>query len=128
MDDGRELIADRYNSRMTPATTPVRLDLKRDEKLTIAWQDGQTCTYSLSLLRSMCPCAQCKVVREEQHKRKSLLTILPGNYAGQITVINAQLVGNYALKIEWSDQHDSGIYSFDYLREICPRESPSARQ
>jgi DUF971 family protein len=105
---------------MTPQTTPLSLDLKRDEKLTIAWQDGQTCEYSLSLLRSMCPCAQCKVVREGEKKKKSLLTILPGNYSGQISVVSAQLVGNYALKIEWSDKHDSGIYSFDYLRGICP--------
>ena len=106
---------------MTPSTTPLRLDLKRDEKLTIYWQDGQTCDYSLSLLRTMCPCAQCRAQREEQGKRKSLLTILPGNFAGELCVVDAQLVGNYALKIVWSDQHDSGIYSFDYLREICPR-------
>jgi len=105
---------------MTPAITPLRLDLKRDEKLTIAWQDGRTCTYTLSQLRSMCPCAQCRTIREGDQKKKPLLTILPGNYSGPITVINAQLVGNYALKIEWSDQHDSGIYSFEYLREICP--------
>jgi DUF971 family protein len=73
----------------------------------------------------MCPCAQCRTVREDQQKRKSLLTILPGNFAGELHVINAQLVGNYALKIEWSDQHDSGIYSFEYLREICPKPTAS---
>ena len=105
---------------MTPHTTPLRLDLKRDQKLTITWQEGDTCEYSLSLLRSMCPCAQCRVVREGEQKKKSLLNILPGNYSGQLTVKSAQLVGNYALKIEWSDGHDSGIYSFQYLREICP--------
>ncbi len=105
---------------MSPRITPLHLDLKRHEKLTVQWQDGQICNYSLSLLRSLCPCAQCKVIRQEQASRKSLLTILPGNYTGQITVVSAQLVGNYAMKIEWSDQHDSGIYSFEYLREICP--------
>ena len=118
---------------MTPQTTPTRLDLKRDERLDIEWQDGRRCTYSLTLLRSMCPCAQCRTVREgsDPHdispgpKKKSLLTILPGNYAGKLTVVEAKLVGNYALKIEWSDQHDSGIYSFDYLRSICPDESGS---
>ena len=110
---------------MTPSTTPLRLDLKRDEKLTICWQDGQTCDYSLSLLRTMCPCAQCRTVREDQAKRKSLLTILPGNFAGELRVVDAQLVGNYALKIVWSDQHDSGIYSFEYLREICPNPTAS---
>ena len=114
-----------------PEITPVRLDLKRDEKLTIDWQDGLTCEYSMDLLRSMCPCAQCKMVREGTNphdispgpKRRPLLTILPGNYSEKITALSAELVGNYALKIEWSDHHDSGIYSFVYLRSICPQKS-----
>lgn len=113
---------------MTPETTPTRLDLKKDEALTIDWQDGRRGVYSLTMLRSMCPCAQCRTVREGSNphdispgpKKKSLLTILPGNYSGALTVVNAELVGNYALKIHWSDGHDSGIYSFQYLREICP--------
>ena len=105
---------------MTPQTTPTRLDLKKDEKLEIEWQDGVTCTYPLSLLRSMCPCAQCKEQRAAESKRKSLLTILPGNYSNKLIVIDAQLIGNYAIKIEWSDKHGTGIYSFQYLREICP--------
>ena len=104
---------------MDPQTTPLRLDLKRDEKLEIEWQDGRRCTYTLSLLRTMCPCAQCRVTREEQKSRKSSLNILPGNFAAPLTVVNAELVGNYALRIDWSDNHSSGIYSFDYLREIC---------
>ena len=113
---------------MTPQTTPIKLDLKKDEKLEIAWQDGTHSRYTLTLLRSMCPCATCKMVREQKdphdispqpiEKKKPLLTILPGNYVGAITVKHAELVGNYAMKIEWSDGHDSGIYSFQYLREI----------
>lgn len=99
---------------------PVRLNLKKDEKLEVQWQDGLTSTYTLSFLRSMCPCAQCKLVREEQKQRKSLLPILPGNYAGSLTVVSAELIGNYALRIDWSDRHGSGIYSFEYLREIAP--------
>jgi len=105
---------------MSPQTTPTRLDLKKTEKLVIAWQDGRGCEYPLSLLRSKCPCAACKMQREEQAKSKTLLPILPGNYTGKIEVLHAELVGNYALRIDWSDNHGSGIYSFQYLREICP--------
>jgi hypothetical protein len=54
-------------------------------------------------------------------EEKALLTILPGNYSGPITVINAQLVGNYALKIEWSDQHDSGIYPLNTSAKFVRR-------
>jgi len=102
------------------AITPIRLHLKKDEKLEIDWQDGHRCVFSLSYLRSNCPCASCKTMREEQAKRKSLLTILPGNYSGPIMALAAERVGNYAIRIDWSDNHGTGIYSFQYLREICP--------
>jgi DUF971 family protein len=100
-------------------TIPVRLDLKRDEKLVIEWKDGVVSTYTLSLLRSRCPCAACKVVRQDQQQKKPLLQILPGNYSKPLAAVSAELVGNYALKIAWSDDHDSGIYSFEFLREIA---------
>jgi DUF971 family protein len=99
---------------------PIRLNLKKDEKLEIDWQDGHKSIYQISYLRSMCPCAQCKALREEQRQRKSLLRVLPGNYSQPLAAIGAELVGNYAIRIDWSDQHGTGIYSFEYLREIDP--------
>ena len=106
---------------MDSHTTPIRLDLKRDRQLEIDWQDGTKSIYSLALLRSMCPCASCSEHRDKEEQKKTLLKILPGNYSGEICAVNASLVGNYALQIEWSDNHDSGIYSFQYLREISPK-------
>lgn len=105
---------------MAEQPKPRRLNLKKDEKLEIEWADGETSVYSIGYLRSMCPCAQCKGVREQQaSKPKSRsLTVLPGNYTGPVTVETAELVGNYALKLVFSDQHDLGIYSFEYLRGI----------
>jgi len=105
---------------MTPETTPVKLNLKKDEHLTIQWQDGHTCVYTVSYLRTMCPCAQCKNVRETDAKKpKTSLSILPGNFSNPLTATGAEMVGNYAIRIDWSDDHGSGIYSFQYLREIC---------
>ena len=105
---------------MSPQITPLRLNLKKDEKLEIDWQDGHHSIYTITYLRTMCPCALCKTVREEKKAKKSLLPILPGNFADPLRALSAELVGNYAMKIEWSDNHGSGIYSFEYLREICP--------
>ena len=105
---------------MTPQTTPLKLDLKKDEKLEILWQDGRRSVYTVSYLRTMCPCAQCKTVRETNAKKpKTSLSILPGNFAKPLAATGAELVGNYAIRIDWSDDHGSGIYSFQYLREIC---------
>jgi DUF971 family protein len=105
---------------VTPKATPTRLDLKRDEKLEIDWQDGFKSVYSISYLRAMCPCAQCKALREEQRQQKSLLRVLPGNHSQPLAAVSAELVGRYALRIDWSDQHGTGIYSFEYLRDISP--------
>ena len=102
--------------------TPLRLDLKRDEKLTITWQDGTVSVFPLPLLRKLCPCAACKDQRESDAVRaKTSLKVLPEGFQERPTVVDAQLVGNYALKITWSDQHDTGIYSFRYLKEIAPQ-------
>jgi DUF971 family protein len=115
---------------MLDRQTPAKLNLKKDEKLEIEWRDGHRSTYSISLLRSMCPCAVCKGVRggyeghapaiQTSAPKKTSLTILPGNYAQPLAALSAELVGNYALRIDWSDGHGSGIYSFEFLREISP--------
>ena len=114
---------------MTPQTTPVRLSLKRDEKLEIDWEDGRRSVYPVVYLRSRCPCAQCKITREARPeagaggaggKKSVRLSVLPGNSAAPLSASGAERVGNYALRIDWSDGHGSGIYSFQYLREISP--------
>ncbi len=109
---------------MSPQTTPIRLDLKRDEKLEIQWQDGLKSVYPISMLRSMCPCAMCRQAREEKAKAKqqkrTSLAILSGDHSGPLAVLSAELVGGYALRLDWSDKHGSGIYSFEYLRELSP--------
>src|SRR5438874_8614101 len=112
-------------SAMSPEITPLKLNLKKDEKLEIEWQDGRRSVYTISYLRTMCPCAMCKTVREEKAAKKSLLQILPGNFSDPLRAVSAELVGGYALKIDWSDQHSTGIYSFQYLREIAPPENES---
>jgi DUF971 family protein len=115
----------------SPLPTPAKLDLKKDQGLTVHWSDGKASTFTLTQLRTMCPCALCKTVRTgsnphdivQQPKKATSLSILPGNFAEPLKVLSAELVGNYAIQLEWSDGHGSGIYSWNYLREI----SDSAR-
>jgi len=102
---------------------PLKLNLKRDEKLEVVWDEGQVSVFSLPYLRSKCPCATCKEIRAEQGlKKKTSLTILQGNFDRPLRVESAEMVGNYALRIDWSDQHSSGIYSFDYLAELAANQ------
>lgn len=100
---------------------PRKLDLKRDRGLAVEWADGSTSYYSIAYLRRMSPSADMRQLREEMAKNP--LTVLPtggGGGGGPLTAVSAELVGNYALKIKFSDGHETGIYSWQYLREIEP--------
>lgn len=98
--------------------TPAKLSLKRDEALTVTWADGSASTFPVRLLRAKCPCAGCKDLREQM--KKSRLAVIQKPIEGQITVEKAEKVGNYAIKLTFSDGHDVGIYSWAVLREMDP--------
>lgn len=101
---------------------PRRLDLKKDRGLTVEWNDGTTSYYSIVYLRRMSPSAEMKELRAEMSRNP--LTVLPSKMAGAssgpLTAEGAEMVGNYALRIRFSDGHHTGIYSWDYLRQIDP--------
>ena len=103
---------------------PTHLDLKKDRGLTIEWADGQTSFYSIAYLRRMSPSADMKNLRDEMAKNP--LTVLPSRAASPapLTALSAELVGNYALKVRFSDGHDTGLYSWEYLRDIDPKGKP----
>ena len=93
--------------------------VQKDAALTVHWSDGRVSIYPIAYLRRMSPSAEAKQLREEM--RKNPLTVLPGTTgSGPIRADSAELVGHYALRIRFSDGHDTGIYSWGYLREIDP--------
>ena len=108
-----------------PQHRPIGLHLDRQRELTVRWTDGRVSRYPLTYLRSRCPCATC---REQPPQRPGGLTlnILPENYQQRGVARGASLVGNYAIQITWADGHDTGIYDFEYLRQIDPQPNASA--
>lgn len=107
---------------------PTHLDLKKDKGLTVQWADGASSYYSIAYLRKMSPSAEMRELRSEMATNP--LTILPSSMAshrGPLTAASAELVGNYALRIRFSDGHDTGIFSWDYLRSIDPATSDPGR-
>jgi len=96
--------------------SPSQLDLDRAKGLTIHWHDGTTSFYPIAYLRKMSPSADARHLREQM--ASSSLTVLPSAPSSEISAAAAELVGNYALKITFSDGHSSGIYSWSYLRSI----------
>jgi DUF971 family protein len=87
-------------------------DIVYADDLTIEWKDGTTSHYPFLALRDSCPCAGCV---DELTGRKSLD---PKTIPAGIHILKCEYVGNYAIRIDWSDGHNSGIYSFRFLRDI----------
>ncbi len=104
--------------------TPIELDLKKDEGLTIVWSDGVRSYYPIAHLRRLSPSADARELRKQI--KANPLTVLPAGSgsSGPLVATDAELVGNYAIKIAFSDGHNTGIYSWTYLREIDPSSNP----
>ncbi len=91
-----------------------RIDQRHALRLT--WSDGHTAELDYDYVRGYCPCAAC-----QGHGAMAVEFHPPPQ---PVRPEEIEPVGNYAISIAWSDQHATGIYRFDFLREICPRAEP----
>jgi DUF971 family protein len=90
--------------------------------LTIEWSPEYSCDLSFSDLRAACPCADCRGTHgatKDEPLTDGLELSLRSNQATQLEGI--EQVGNYAIQISWKDGHTHGIYSWDYLQELCEK-------
>ena len=99
--------------RRGPAIEPREIVQEGAAGLRITWGDGRECRYGAAALRRVCPCAAC--VNEMTGERM----LDPQTIPDALTVSSLDLVGRYALTFRWSDGHQTGIYSFRLLRELC---------
>lgn len=97
--------------KRAPACTQVALG-KDGQELALAWDDGRQASLSARRLRQYCPCAEC--VEEWSGKR----TYDPNTIPEATKVLELQQVGNYAVSFTFSDAHRTGIYNWEYLREL----------
>ncbi|MEZ4619487.1 MAG: DUF971 domain-containing protein [Caldilineaceae bacterium] len=88
-------------------------------KLIITWADDHISEFPLRWLRANCPCASCREERRSAAQETDMLTLTSGP-PPSTAIQNAALVGNYAIRLTWTDGHDTGIYAFTILREACP--------
>ena len=101
----------------------VRVDKTGGTGLTIDWRDGHTSHWTFAWLRAACPCATCQETRENEKlapgvtkpKPKSLLPM----YEAPPRPVDVEPVGKYALRFRWNDGHEAGLYSWEYLRNVC---------
>jgi DUF971 family protein len=91
--------------------TPTEINhIKAAGVVRITWDDGHVGEYPQEYLRGYCPCALC-----QGHGSGVKFVSVPG-----ATLQEIRPVGNYAIEFRWQDGHSTGIYTYDYLRALCP--------
>jgi len=100
------------------AIEPREISQESESQLRITWADEKVCEYDAARLRRACPCAQC--VNEWTGER----TLKPEAISNEIRIEDISIVGRYALNFRWSDGHETGIYSFQLLRDLCDADFP----
>jgi DUF971 family protein len=87
-------------------------------ELAIKWSDGGESYIRLDALRRSCPCAGCQGERDVMghlHKGPEQ-QLIPASFELKRT----EAVGGYALQPFWGDGHNTGLYTFPYLRHLAP--------
>ncbi len=92
---------------------PSQIRQSGPRELQIEWSDGVSSEYAVRDLRLACACAHC--VDEWTGEPQ----LDPDSVPEDVHPATIESVGRYALRIAWSDGHDTGIYSFDRLRELA---------
>lgn len=97
------------------AQTPTQIEQHDARTLSIAWADGKTSLLDVRALRLACGCARCV----DEWSGAALLS--PDSVPADVAPRGIHSVGRYAIQIDWSDGHDTGIYPFARLRQLADR-------
>lgn len=99
----------------SPGPLPTRIE-RVEDGIAIHWNDGAVRRYTPRGLREACPCAGCREKREGSPP--PLLQVLAPEELAPLSIRGMQPVGQYAYSIDFSDGHDTGIYTLELLRRL----------
>ena len=97
---------------------PTKLELQEGNRLRIECSDGQSHSIPFGTRRSRCPCATCREQRAAPPQPTGGLQVISKAEAQPLKVLGMRPVGNYAYAIAFSDGHDTGIFTLEFLREL----------
>jgi DUF971 family protein len=102
----------------------VEVNVTKGTGVDIEWRDGHRSSFSFQFLRDACPCAMCD---DERNRDGRELGQPPQTAPGALPMyreparpVETEPVGKYALRFTWNDGHQHGIYSWQFLRDLCP--------
>ena len=109
-----------------PSADPksVKVQIQSGTGVEIEWKDGHLSLYSFPFLRDACPCALCDEERGKAGREPGDPVVAKSGelvmFKATAKPLSAEPVGKYALKFKWNDGHELGIYSWQFLRQVCP--------
>lgn len=93
---------------------PLQIKVVDKKYLYIKFDDGTDISIKLVNLRRDCPCAICDSERDERGSK-----YIPIYSNEQLKIKNIHMIGNYAIGIDWTDEHNTGIYDFAILKKMA---------
>jgi DUF971 family protein len=112
------------DQRKKPLT--IKIHVSSGAGVDITWADNHTSHYDFAYLREECPCATCNEKRDQEQQNSGAKSAAPISspalpmFKPKIRAQSASQVGNYAVQINFNDGHNTGIFSYEHLRAICP--------
>jgi DUF971 family protein len=104
---------------MPYSTDPEHIAISKSKGIKIDWKDGHHSEYGVTYLRDKCPCASCTGAHGTPPRQPEADNPFP-MFKPALKMLGVEQVGAYAIRINWSDGHSTGIYSYDHFRRICP--------
>lgn len=105
---------------------PLQIKVAEKSKIIIKWDEKSESKIGLKYLRDECPCANCKgetvLLKTYRPPKPKILN------SEMYRVQNIQPVGSYAIQVSWKDGHNTGIYSWEYLKKLCEDEAAGINQ
>lgn len=95
---------------------PTQITEESDSQISIVWSDGRKDLIGAARLRRRCPCASC--IDEWTGQKRLDDSTVPED----LKISDLSLVGRYALNVTFSDGHNTGLYTFETLRDIGATE------
>lgn len=97
----------------------IDITVKRDTGIELTFADGMVAQFELVDVRTKCPCATCRSLRE----KGEVAWPRPGS-PQPLAITDARLHGAWGLNIDWNDGHGSGIFPFDAFRRWADGDQP----
>lgn len=91
---------------------PVKISRRGEKSLIIEWNDGAKKDYNFYKMRLSCPCATCV------NEWTGVKILDEKSVSKDVRPTKVFSIGRYALGIQWTDGHNSGIFSYDFLKTL----------